>query len=689
MKLHPLLRPWPLLLTLISALALTACSEDEDPKKNNSPSPDMAMTDMAPKPDMGEDMTPTGPRADVPEVEPNDEAEQATAFEVGKSVGGFIDRSNGEDADVDVFKTTLSAGDVLQLEIAETGPGIGPDGLVVEIFDGEDLIERYLFGGAGAKRQIFAVESGEYYLAVYDARAGESTHGGATATYVIKTQKATLTPEALTFPGSASGDLSSGLLGAHSFTLGAATTVLADVLAARAPVESDLDPVLILWDPVAKEVVGYNDDIDQDNDLLDSADEVTLEAGQYVAIIDLYANEQDARYTLKMVAADDGYDNPGELTIGTPIQGRIDAPDAQTGRFDTDYFKLRLNPGQVVRLEAKADGPMAPTLLVNRLAEDPDDDDVRVATALSVEDRAVVTINHPGTASGPADFVVLVDDENNLSDEEDSPLVGGAAYGYTLSAQLATWTPAAANLPLDQRVALPQGDYVWYALDLLPGQLIELSATTTAIGVRPLPAWLNDQDTIALGDQGRASVYAPAASKVTVGFRDELFRGTYGQFSAQLDVSITSVDLTGIAYAPVDEAAGNTSPAMAQALTLPALVKGKTQADEDPVTFDHYKISLGAAETISVLTEADPDAPLRDMSDPSLGKADADTVVRVLNAEGMVLSVNDDRFGGDGFSGLIFTAPAAGDYTLVVEPYDLGFFGLYLDGHYLLKVAKH
>ena len=298
-------------LPFLSALTLAAaCSDDSSPKNTDSPGADMSMADMSVRPDMTVrpdmgDPTPdmggsTGPRADVLEAEPNDDADQATAFEPGKSLGGFIDRSNGEDADVDLFKTTLSAGDVLQLEIAETGPGIGPDGLVVEIFDGEDLIERYLFGGAGAKRQIFAVESGEYYLAVYDARAGESTHGGATATYVIKTQKATLTPEALTFPGSASGDLSSGLLGAHSFTLGAATTVLADVLAARAPVESDLDPVLILWDPVAKEVVGYNDDIDPDNDLFDSADEVALEAGQYVAIIDFYANEQDARYTLNV-----------------------------------------------------------------------------------------------------------------------------------------------------------------------------------------------------------------------------------------------------------------------------------------------------------------------------------------------------------------------------------------------------
>lgn len=704
MKVNPRYTALLLSALLASASTLTACSDDNNDTKNNATnnkqnnktdmSPDMTEPDMA-QPDMTEpDMT-EGPTPDVAEIEPNNVVElpdddEATSFEIGKSIGGFIDRSNGDDVDLDFYKTKLDAGDVLEIEIAATGAGIAEGGLIVNIFDGEDNIDRFLVGPKGSKRQVFAPVTGDYYIMVYDERAGQEpvpTHGGATATYVINTKRVELTPSDINVPSQTSGDFSDHAIDSYKLTLAEQTVLQADLIAGRDPIGSDLDPVLILWDVTKKEVVAYNDDIDAETGNYDSAIDAALESGEYIAIIDFYDNVENSSYNLGLTKGDDTYDLPGMLTIGEMATGQIDAANADTQRFDSDYFKLTLMPGQIVRIQATATGAMAPVLVVERQDED---GETRVAASLSVEDASAVTINVPSSATGPTDFIVIVNDENNVTGDAPS-YVGGSTYGYELTAEMATWTPVAANLPLDQVAPLGMGDYIWYSLPLTAGQLVSLSASTNAVGISTITAIINGEGEISFGGNS-GSYLAKADETIVLGLRDEFYRGTYGQTMVDLDVQINTDNLTNATYTTVAEEATNTTAATAQVLTLPALVKGVTQADdmEDPIKYDYYKVTLGAGESISIITEADPDAPLLDPNDPTSGKSDADTIIVVLDATGKELTVNDDLFNGNanGFSGLIFRAPAAGDYIIKIEPFFFDFFGSFINGNYLLKVSS-
>lgn len=689
MKLNPRYTALLLSALLASASTLTACSDDNNDTKNNATnntqnnktdmSPDMAEPDMA-QPDMTEpDMT-EGPTPDVAEIEPNnvvqfaDEDEmiplvdEATPFEIGKSIGGFIDRSNGEDVDLDFYKTTLNAGDVLEIEIAATGAGIAEGGLILNIFDGEGIIDRFLVGTKGSKRQVFAPVTGDYYILVYDERASQDpapTHGGATATYIINTKKVALTTTDVNFPGQTSGDINDQLVDAYKFTLTETTALQADILAGRAPIESNLDPVILVWDATKKELVDFNDDTDTSTD---SSLDVALPPGDYIAIIDFYDNVDSAAYKLGLVKGDDGYDLPGILTIGEKATGQIDAANTEIERFDSDFFKLTLMPGQIVRLQATATGAMAPVLVVGR--QDEDD----ALAALSVENSSAMTINLPSSAAGPADFIVIVNDENNVTGDAPS-YVGGGTYGYELTAELTTWTPVAANLPLDQVAPLGMGDYIWYSLPLTAGQLVTLGASTSAVGISPITALLNSNGELAFGSES-GSYLAKTDETIVLGLRDEFFRGTYGQTVVNLDVKLNTTDLTNVTYTTVAEEANNTTAATAQVLTMPALVKGVTQADSANGPYDYYKVTLGAGESIAIVTEADPD-----------GAAEADTVIVVFGPNNMVLASNNDLFNEDaaGFSGMIFRAPAAGDYIIQINPFNDG--EDIANGNYLLKVS--
>lgn len=689
MKVNPRYTALLLSALLASASTLTACSDDNNDPKNNATnntqnnktdmSPDMTEPDMA-QPDMTEpDMT-EGPTPDVAEVEPNnvvqfanaDEmipfVDESTPFEVGKSIGGFIDRSNGDDVDVDFYKTTLTAGDVLELEIAETGAGIAEGGLSIYIYDSEGVIERNLLGPKGSKRQVFAPVTGDYYLEVYDERGDRlepPTHGGATATYIINTKKVALTTSDINFPSQTSGDINDQIIDAYKFTLTETTALQADVLAGRAPIESELDPALLIWDATKQEFIDTNDDTDTSTD---SRLDIALPPGDYIAIVDYYQNVDSAAYKLGLVKGDDGYDLPGMLTIGEKTTGQIDTANTEIERFDSDFFKLTLMPGQIVRLQATATGAMAPVLVVER--QDEDD----VVAALSVENSSAMTINLPSSAAGPADFIVSVNDENNIL--ADTPgYVGGSTYGYELTAELATWTPVAANLPLDQVAPLGIGDYIWYSLTLTAGQLVTLSASTSAVGISPITAFINGDGELSFGNE-RGSYLAKTDETIVLGLRDEFFRGTYGQTMVNLDVKINTTDLTNVAYTTVAEAANNTTAATAQVLTMPALVKGVTQADSENGPYDYYKVTLGAGESIAIVTEADPD-----------GATNADTIIVVFGPNNMVLASNDDLLNEDaaGFSGMIFTAPTAGDYIIQINPFDDG--EDIANGNYLLKVS--
>ena len=149
------------------------------------------------------------------------------------------------------------------------------------------------------------------------------------------------------------------------------------------------------------------------------------------------------------------------------------------------------------------------------------------------------------------------------------------------------------------------------------------------------------------------------------------------------------VDMGSVTYTQLADPMTNTSEANATTLTPPVEVSEQTQAlDSMNPSYDYYKVALTAGQTLVVLPEEDPSAPVADPNDPNSTPEFADTIIRLLDEGGNDLVVNDDLLGDDQstFSAASYTAQADGTVTIVVEPYYSEFFGDFSNGHYLLRV---
>ena len=486
-------------------------------------------------------------------------------------------------------------------------------------------------------------------------------------------------------PSTTTGDLNDGAVDIYSVTPGADTILGADLLAGRAPVSSDLDSKIYLWDVAAGEVVAFNDDIDVDNENYDSYLSSALTGGkEYWLVIDAYANADSAAYSLSLSEEDDSVEAPGALTIGGSATGDIKAPE--NGRFDTDYFSITLQPGQQVKVAATASGELQPALYVARNSEDGAEG---LYGSQPVGKRSALTIEHPASADAAGEYLVLVDDARNL--EEGATPVGGATHGYTIEA--AELTPGSttidgAALSAGLSGDLPIGEYVWYQYALGPKQYITLTANTSATDGEAILATHDDDGASPVGPS--ATFFSEAGEDLTFGVRDAAWRGVYETFTYPYTISGVVATLPET-LTDVAEAAGNNSAATAQALTPPARVAGQVVAGDDPAApiHDYYKVTLAVGDRLLVTTSADPNAPLNDPADPTSGREDADTIIAILDPSGAEIARNDELANAEepGFSAAIVTAATAGEYTIVVESYYFDLFGIFFDGYYLLNVS--
>jgi hypothetical protein len=680
------------MLGLIAAVTLTAaCGDDGDDKKDpvvdmavdmttgdmgtdsDVPDTDVPDTDVPDTdvPDEGVDMDmEVTPTADVTEVEPNNEIDpdESTPFMAGNSLGGTIAVGGGNaDPDIDLFSISLEAGQVFEWEIGALGNGFSPSGLTSVLLDADGELVRILAGDVGAKRQAFIPVDGTYYLQLVDSRANADTvpaHGGPESTYVIKTSVKALAPVAGTVPGTAMLDATDGDLKAFDFTWASSQVFTAEAIGTVDVTEGGFDPELYLWDPTAKEVVAFNGDIDPDNGDYNASLTARLTMGsQYTIIVDAYDHPEDGRFTLTTAETDDSYDAPGELVVGTPAMGVIGAADAAAEKFDSDFFTFVVPAGKTVRVTVTGAGGLQPTAYIPGFFG-------AIVDTLPVEGSTAFTLNNPDIDD--AEYTLILDDIRNIpTDANDAPdYVGGAGFTYTASAEEITWAPAASALPLATASTLPLGEYVWYKVMVPANSILSLNATTDfATGILAL-ATQDEDGFVGLADSGSLYVNR-TARELVVGVVDAAFQGTNGAmvYNFTPDIKL-SADFSATTFADVADNAANATPATAQALVLPALVTGEATGDGTDADKDHYKVTLTAGQQLVVYTEADPAHAADDM--------DADTTLEILDAAGMSLAENDDAEGDQAyFSAIIFTAPADGDYTIVVSAYDADSVGYY------------
>lgn len=601
---------------------------------------------------------PMGPDADVLEVEPNGFDDTWTPFDLGQSIGGTIATGAGETSDIDVFTVMLEAGTVVEFGISETGPGLTETAVVLlQDAAGEFLTRSAAVSEGPPIRQAYIPITGEYTVAVYDQRAASEEpqqHGGNDSWYVVAFNQTSVAPTAAAIPSVTTGDQSDGTIQIYSVSTAADAVVVAEITADRAPISSTLDSVVWVIDTVTGEIAGFDDD-SADPESFDSRAIFSATAGvTYNIVVDSWFGTNTGAYSMALTETDDDITAPTALAVGTPAMGFIDARDG--AEFDTDYFLVTLNPGDKMRILVSGAGGLEPavTAVVDTIFGL-----IPFATGYAVGTDAAIEFAHPSDSTDPGDYYVLVDDVRNINAETPAD-VGGAGFTYTITASTTTWTATPVTLPYTTAGALAAvGNYVWYSFTIPAGHLFSATATSTNPDFKAGIATQGAGGT-ASTDFGSASLFPQAETTVTMGVRDQFFRGGAGW---DFTPAFQSFDVAAITFAAAAEVEPNDAIADAQAITTPAGVTGALDGMGDAdLRPDWFAVTATAGQTIGAYTTDGIDAA----AEP------ADTIVTIYAADGTtVLASNDDYDGQEMtfFSAVVATAATAGTYFVVVTPY--------------------
>jgi hypothetical protein len=586
-----------------------------------------------------EDMTPI-PMEELPfsvdtaSQEPDDSVEQANVFEIGQEIGGRILPSSEDGAtyDQDIFSVVLQAGNIVELELNEKS-----NGFVAMLFveDDAETVFRIFDSRRGDVRQFFVPEDGTYFFTVYDRKSDDGTrHDG--GFYRFSTRLAEASPADVTVPSTT--DLEhDGMLAVYSMTANLEGRLRIETFAFREPVESSLDTALVIWDVESQATVAYHDDIDFQADNVDSVVLTEVDSNrEYWVIVDAYTMTSDNACQLVISEFDDAPSFATELQYDETATGTIAALEGE--EFDSDYFTLVVEPGDVARVQVTGENGFEPTISVYLktvfssellVAAEPVDNVVAVELPVGADRDAV-------------SLFLVVDDIRNVPSEGMGQNIGGPDLTYSIDASKVVWTPTDATLPVSIPVVdLVLGSYEWIGVDGSAGHLIVLDAS---------PAMSSNADPMAshYGPNGVASVEVPALlvgeamTSYVLGIRDRTFRGGT-EFSCQLD--IFTEDVSGVTFnevpdmEPNDGVIGSGAVDAGVVMTLPASVSGALSDNNNTpmdLRADWYQVSLPAGETLYAWTTAGGDDTIDD----------ADTVIRILAADGTtVLASNDDRLG--------------------------------------------
>ncbi len=656
-----------LMIALLLAVGLlAACGGDTNNPANNGTGKD-AGTDVYAdaRTDAGQSDAGVDSGEHFSEREPNNTADTANGFSVGEDITGRIDRGAGDASDVDTFEIDLTGGTIFSFELTKLGAGFDTSegkSAVVVFSDEDGKTSRVLLAKNGLKRSVFVPADGTYLLQVYDLRALSPRavdNGGADSTYALTTSTSQPQPIDTSLPVDKTGTLTDSGVDVYAVTPDSDGLLLAETTAGRAPVNSDLDTMLFVWSVADGKTLAANDDFPGQDSTYDSRLAFDATSGRtYWVVVDAYKNANDPSYALSVTHTDDAASARTPIAAGGTATGEISERGADA--FDTDYFKITMQPGETARLEVTADADLQPHMTVFVPTSQ---GNFTVAEAWPVGGKTAVEFAHPtGERMRAQDYLINIDDARNVpADDAAEPAnVGGSSYGYTLSAADITWTPGDVTLPLTAADSLADvGNYAWYTFSAPANSVVGLSASTTASEFDPIVAMLPDSGIAVPATQ--LAYLVPGQTELTAGVRDRHFRGGSGY---DFTPSFVAVSFDGVTFDNVAESEPNDGINTAQDLTsdLPAAIAGSLEGTApDQLGPDYYKVTLTSGDVLGVYTEAGADA----------NTPDADTVLTVLDASGAVVFFNDDYVGQDSsyFSAAAFVAPADGDYYVVVEPY--------------------
>lgn len=658
-----------LLSVLVILLFSVACGPDDEDNKNNDNNKqdtgivdsDAGDTESDVSEDSGGNTSEPWKEADVLANGKNNDPDDAVKFEVGQSVGGVLKTSQGgeEDYDMHYFQVELTAGTVVELDFTLLGDGFdSEDGMLAlaGMMDEEGMIERYLAGYEGTKRQVFAPVTGTYYVAVFDARAGQEAHGGSQSYYILNTSVVELSVEDITVPGAIDGDMNDGKVRAFKMTAGENGVAIAQAFGWDPDGDNYLDPALFAWDPVANKLLANNEDIDVDYGDYDA--ELVFEVvkdSTYLVVMDTYDNSKPAAFELVVSIEDDHPSFPGTLTIGEESSGVIDA--AQDGVADLDYFVVSIEEGQTLRVEVTGDDALQPAIQIY------DDWGYPVSLALPVGNRAAIEFAHPINdvdaegAEAVEYYVVIGDQRNVLLEEGDvSQNVGGSAFGYKVNATVSAVDAVETPLPVDGEVTLDDvGTTLWYEVSVPANHIVQLEFTTAAGNFEPYLAMIHEDGYDWALPSPMAFISGDQATKEIFGVRDRYFRGGAGY---TVNVKMIAYDLSDITYTPVDDIATNVSVATAQAVTMPVEISGTmTGESATKLNGDYFALSLEQDSTLIVRAGS---------------QVGADMLVRLLKPDGTTVAIENDFYlGQEGtfYSAFVYDVSVSGEYTLEIVPY--------------------
>lgn len=698
-----------ILLLLTSFTTLTvACGNNENNTNNeNNPvddaTPDTTSGDETPDETDKDETTDeekdeTEEKTYVAETEPNDGEDDATVITIGQGGSGSIgvakQDEDGEDVpDIDNYAIELQAGDVIKIEVDDTSAELD-EGISFYFYYPEGQSPQFTIGTTS--REFFAPTTGKYFISIGNGTLinedeADDLKGGAAFTYKFSTSKRSLAPKAYTFGATEASELTGSKVESYSVT--STTAILAQFSATAVDAEA-LDPVMYLLDGATKEVVTFNDDIAEEN--FNSQFAASLDASkEYIVVIDKFSEGANQQYSLVSKELDDRFESPTALAKDTPLQGSIGAADLTANQPDLDYFELSLAADEVIRIEMAADAgsTVNPGMVLQRktINEDGEEEFNSVALSKAVGGLAAMTYQHVSGAEDPGTYIVIVSDVKNIFPEETPDYVGGAGFDYTITAKEGTITATSATLPLSQTAPITLGDLLMYDLMLQKNDFISINVATAYPGADPVVGSVATNNQISFAGPNTTYVQKDAAGAFKIAIRDVFFLGGTDALAYAMDVSIDLVNLDSITFTEVDELDTNIDVASAQALVGSTRVKARLITDEDTNELDHpdfFSITLAQGQQVLLRTAERADAPLSDPADPASAKDNADTIITLIDASGNEVATNDETSNGDGFSALVYTAAAAGTYTVRVDAYSIDFFGteFFVAGYYALEV---
>lgn len=247
------------------------------------------------------------------------------------------------------------------------------------------------------------------------------------------------------------------------------------------------------------------------------------------------------------------------------------------------------------------------------------------------------------------------------------------------------------TLPLNQSVNLPLGDLLVYDLMLQQNDFVSIDVSTPYVDGDPVVGSVAANNAISFIGPRTTYVQEDAAGTFKIAIRDVFFLGGTAALEYLLDVNVDLVNLDTLTFTEIDELATNIDVPSAQVVTGTTRVKARLVVDEDTEELDHpdyFSFTLVQGQKVMIRTAERADAPLSDPDDVNSGKDNADTILTLLDPNGLEVATNDETLNRDGFSAIVHTAATAGTYTVRVDAYSIFFFGqdFFAAGYYALEV---